>query len=87
MNERDCLNVVGMLGHRLGQEPTGGRDMKALLVLVGMSDSPAADLAAALGAPEDLIEAAYRDVRAMKIQAVGAENAERARRFREQVQP
>jgi hypothetical protein len=68
-----------MLGHRLSQETTGGRDMKALLVLVGSSDSPAQDLAAALGVPEDVLEAAYNDVRAERVSRLGAEAAEHAR--------
>ncbi len=79
MNPHDAANVVGMLGHRLSKEGTGGRDMKALLVLVGASDSPAADLAAALGVPEDVIESAYGDVRAERISRAGRDAAERAR--------
>lgn len=78
MNERDALNLVGMLGHDLGQHPRGGHYMKALLVLVGASSSPAADLAGAIGAPEDIIEAAHQDVRAMVIREIGEAAAQRA---------
>lgn len=75
----DPLAVVGMLGHRLLSESTGGRDMKALLMVVGMSDTPAQDLAAALGVPEDIIEAAYAEVRSKRITALGQAAADKAR--------
>lgn len=83
MTPHEAAQIVGMLGWRLSAEGTGGRDMKALLVLVGSSESPAADLAAALGAPEDTIESAYNDVVAIRRSEVGAQQALAAKRRRD----
>ena len=71
MDREDALDLVGMLGADLRRHKRGLHYVKALLVLIGSSEHPAQDVAGALEAPDDLVEAAHDDVRALTYQEYG----------------
>lgn len=63
----DPLPLVCRLEHKLSWAET-----KALVMLVGMSSSPASDLAAALGVGDEQLEAIYRETRKKRLEAACA---------------
>lgn len=64
MKAENAVDIVGMLGARLAKEPTGWRDMKALVVVAATESWPvAAQLADALGIHPDDQELIFHQTR------------------------
>jgi hypothetical protein len=63
----NAVDITGMVGQRLEQEPTGWRDVKALLIVAGHESwNAAAALADALGVHPDDQERLYHEIRQEK---------------------
>jgi len=60
----NAVDLVGLLGQRLQQEPTGWRDTKALLIVAGRESwNAAAAIADAMGVHPDDQELVYHQLR------------------------